>query len=99
MHTLIICPNKYDPETKFCQFPKKDEVKLTEEKYDESNKIIKNYYKSFKIMLTPRIRRNLIFNISSLKFKIMENDTIKDYKMNHQSKDYLHYYILRQHSC
>ena len=87
LHTLIICPNKYDPETKFCQFPKKDEVKLTEEKYDESNKIIKNYYKSFKIMLTPRIRRNLIFNISSLKFKIMENDTIKDYKMNHQSKD------------
>ena len=88
LHTLIICPNKYDTETKFCQFPKKDEVKFTEEKYDASNKAIKNYYRSFKIMLTPRIRRNLKFDIKALKYKIVnEKGTIEDYTMKHKSKD------------
>ena len=51
LHTLIVCPNRYDPESKYCQFVKKDEIKFTEEKYDNFNKLIKNDYKSFKIML------------------------------------------------
>ena len=87
LHTLTICPNRYDPNSKFCQFPKKEEVKFTEEKYDKYNDQIKKYYKSFKIMLTPRIRKNLIFNIASFNFKMMINNEVKDYKMEHNSKD------------
>ena len=87
LHTLTVCPNRYDQNSKFCQFPKKDEVKFTEEKYDSYNNEIKKYYKSFKIMLTPRIRRNLIFNIASFNFKTMINGKATDYKMEHKSKD------------
>ena len=87
LHTLSVCPNRYDAESKFCQFPKKEEVKYTEDKYDSYNEKIKKYYKSFKIMLTPRIRKNLIFNIASFNFKTFINNEPKDYKMEHKSKD------------
>ena len=91
LHTLIVCPNRYDPESKYCQFVKKEEIKFTEEKYDNFNKLIKNDYKSFKIMLTPRIRRNLIFDITTLNYKIMLNNKVENYKMNHKlnNKDIL----------
>ena len=87
LHTLTVCPNRYDAESKFCQFPKKEEVKFTEEKYDSYNEKIKKYYKSFKIMLTPRIRKNLIFNIASFNFKTFVNNEPKDYTMEHKSKE------------
>ena len=87
LHTLIVCPNKYDPNSKYCQLLKKEDVKFTEEQYDNFNKLIKNDYKSFKIMLTPRIRRNLIFNITTLKYKKMINDKeSEDFEMKHDLK-------------
>ena len=84
LHTLIICPNKYDPNSKYCQLLKKDEIKFTEEKYDQFNKLIKNDYKSFKIMLTPRIRRNLRFDITTIKYKIMRDGKFEDFTMKHE---------------
>ena len=55
--------------------------------YDIFNKIIKEDYKSLKIMLTPRIRRNLIFDITSLKYKIFIDGIMQDYQMKHDFKE------------
>ena len=87
LHTLIVVPNKYDQKTKYCQLLKKEEVKFTEDKYDEFNKLVKNHYKSFKIMLTPRIRRNLRFDFTVLKYKIIIDGKIENYQFKHESKD------------
>ena len=87
LHTLIIVPNRYDQNSKFCQFPRKEEVKFIEEKYDGYNKTIKNYYRSFKIMLTPRIRRNLKFDIRQFKYRTFVDGKPVDYIMNHTLKD------------
>ena len=87
LHTLIIVPNKYDQATKYCHFLKKEEVKFTEQKYDDFNKLIKNYYKSFKIMLTPRIRRNLRFDFTVFNYKIIIDGNVKNYKFEPVPKD------------
>jgi hypothetical protein len=87
LHTLIVVPNKYDQKTKYCQLLKKEEVKFTEDKYDEFNKLVKNHYKSFKIMLTPRIRRNLRFDFTVLKYKIIIDGKTENYQFKHESKD------------
>ena len=79
LHTMIICPNRYDQNSKYCQLPLKNEAQFLEKKYDEFNKKIKDDYKSFKIMLTPRIRRNLIFDITTLKYKIFKDGLVQEY--------------------
>ena len=87
LHTMIICPNRYDQNCKYCQLPLKNEAAFLEKKYDEFNKKIKDDYKSFKIMLTPRIRRNLIFDITTLKYKIFKDGLVQEYQMKHDFKD------------
>ena len=87
LHTLIICPNKYDQKSKYCQLLLKGETEFLDKRYDIFNKKIKEDYKSLKIMLTPRIRRNLIFDITSLKYKIFIDGIMQDYQMKHDFKD------------
>ena len=87
LHTLIICPNKYDQKSKYCQLLLKGETEFLDKRYDIFNKKIKEDYKSLKIMLTPRIRRNLIFDITSLKYKIFNGGIMQDYQMKHDFKD------------
>ena len=87
LHTLIICPNKYDQKSKYCQLLLKGETEFLDKRYDIFNKAIKEDYKSLKIMLTPRIRRNLIFDITSLKYKIFIDGIMQDYQMKHDFKE------------
>ena len=87
LHTLIICPNKYDQKSKYCQLLLKGETEFLDKRYDIFNKKIKEDYKSLKIMLTPRIRRNLIFDITSLKYKIFIDGIMQDYQMKHDFKE------------
>ena len=83
LHTMTICDTKYDPKTKFCQIIKEEEIEYTLKEYKELNEKIKKLYPSFKIMLTPRIRRNLRFNITLLEYSIMDGDKRVVYKMDH----------------
>ena len=83
LHTMIICDTKYDPNTKFCQLIKDEDVEYTITKYKELHEKTKILFPSFKFMLTPRIRRNLRFNITLLEYYTIDNGRPIVYKMDH----------------
>ena len=83
-HSLNICNTKFDPKTapsrKVINYP---DLKEVIEPFIKGKKLAEQNFKEVTIHVYPKIRRNLRFDITSLTYKIVKDNNIVDYKMEH----------------
>ena len=84
-HSLNICNTKFDPNTA----PSR-KIIIVEDLYEviqpfiNGKKLAEKNFKEVTIHIYPKIRRNLRFDITSLTYKIVKDNKVKDYKMEHE---------------
>ena len=85
-HSLNICNTKFDPKTapsrKVINY---SDLKEVIEPFINGRKIAEENFKEVTIHIYPKIRRNLRFDISSLNYKVVKNNKVVDYKMEHSN--------------
>jgi hypothetical protein len=85
-HSLNICNTKFDPSTA----PSR-KIIIVEDLYEviqpfiNGKKLAEKNFKEVTIHVYPKIRRNLRFDITSLTYKIVKDNKVIDYKMEHEN--------------
>ena len=87
-HSLNICNTKFDPSTA----PSRKVINYTDlkeviEPFINGKKLAEQNFKEVTIHIYPKIRRNLKFDITSLTYKIVKDNNIIDYKMEHANNN------------
>ena len=85
-HSLNICNTKFDPSTapsrKIIIY--KDLYEVIEP-FINGKKLAEQNFKEVTIHVYPKIRRNLRFDITSLTYKVVKDNNVVDYKMEHEN--------------
>jgi hypothetical protein len=85
-HSLNICNTKFDPSTA----PSRkiiiaEDLCQVIEPFIKGKKLAEKNFKEVTIHVYPKIRRNLRFNITSLTYKVVKDNKVIDYKMEHEN--------------
>ena len=85
-HSLNICNTKFDPSTA----PSRkiiiaEDLCQVIEPFIKGKKLAEKNFKEVTIHVYPKIRRNLRFDITSLTYKVVKDNKVIDYKMEHEN--------------
>ena len=90
LHSFRICNSKFDPKTPPSRkLTKEDDSQEIRNAFlnDERKKTIFKSFPDVKLELEPRIRRNLIFDVAQLNYKIVKDGKVVDYTMEHKDNN------------